>query len=92
MEPSTSKAKELEAKIQHEFEREFADIELARDEIRLTVHLGGMDAKTAWRELEKKLLLLEERVAREGSHVAEATRELAKEIKQSLKDFQSRLV
>ncbi len=87
----TPQMNKIEEELQLEAERDIADIELARDEIRLKVHLAGMDAKTNWRELEKKLLLLEERANREGRHVAEATRTLAKELRQSLNDFKARL-
>jgi hypothetical protein len=78
-------------KIEQEIERDFAELEQARDEIALKIHLAGMDAKTTWRELEKKLELLEERINREGAHVADATKALAKELRQSLKQFKARL-
>lgn len=81
----------LTKKLEHEIERDVAELQHAADSIRLKIHLAGMDAKTTWRELEKKLELLEERMNREGAHAAEATRSLAKELRQSLKDFKKRL-
>ncbi len=68
-----------------------ADVERARDEIRLKIHLGGMDAKSEWDDLERRLPLLEERANREGRHIAEATRALAKELRRFLEDFKKRL-
>lgn len=78
-------------KLEQEIERDVAELEHAKDEIMLKIHLAGMDAKTTWRELEKKLLLLEERMNREGAHVADATKALAKELRQSLTEFKGRL-
>jgi type IV secretory pathway VirB4 component len=62
-----------------------------RDEIRLTVHLAGLDAKEKWQKLEEQLQSLENQVATEGGSVASATTQLARDLKQSLVDFRDRL-
>ncbi len=62
-----------------------------RDEIRLQIHLAGMEAKTAWRNLEPKLEELERQAASEGSTVKTATRELARDLKKALEQFRARI-
>lgn len=75
-----------------EIERDFAELIHVRDEIRLKLHLAGMDLKDAWHKLEKKLELLEEKLGYEGDHVAKATKELTDELKQAFRDFKQRLL
>ena len=41
--------------IHHQMRRVLDELGRLRDEIRVQVHLGGMDAKKAWDELEPKL-------------------------------------
>ena len=83
--------KKLEGQIQHEVERDFADLELARDEIRLMIHLAGMDARTSWRELEKQFSLFRERADRESHHIADETWALARQLRHTFKEFRARL-
>lgn len=75
-----------------ELERDIAELKHVRDEIRLKLHLAGMDLRSSWHELEKKLELLEEKFGYSGDHVADTTRKLAAELKQSFRDFKQRLV
>lgn len=82
---------QIAKKLEQEVERDVAELMHARDEIALKIHLAGMDAKTTWTTLEKKIELLEEKLNREGSHVAETTKALAKDIKQSLLEFKASL-
>jgi hypothetical protein len=62
-----------------------------RDEIRLKVHLAGMEAKTKWQELEQQLEGLEQRVAGDGGVLRDASAQLARDLKRSLLDFRDRL-
>lgn len=82
---------QIAKKLELEIERDIADLELARDEIALKIHLAGMDAKTAWNDLQKKLELLEERMNRKEAHLEDETKALAKDIKASLLELKSRL-
>lgn len=68
-----------------------AELERLRDEIRLRVHLAGMDAKSAWKELEPRVDALEQNVAAEGNEVKDATLVLAREVRDALKRFRDRL-
>ena len=69
---------------------DFGSLSQLRDEIRVRVHLAQLDAKEKWQELETQLLGLEHKVTQDGG-IAEATAQLAKELKQSLLDFKERL-
>ncbi|MGC4094859.1 MAG: hypothetical protein QM756_44465 [Polyangiaceae bacterium] len=62
-----------------------------RDEIRLKVHLAGLDARERWQEFEEQVKSLEFRIASEGEQMAGATEALARDLKQSLSDFRERL-
>jgi hypothetical protein len=82
---------QIKKKLEAEVEREVAELEHASDEIALKLHLAEMDAKTICRRLEKNLLLLEERINREAAHLADTTKAVAKDMRQSLKELESRL-
>jgi hypothetical protein len=70
---------------------DFGSLSQLRDEIRLRLHLGQLDAKEKWQELETQLLGLEHKVTQDGGSLAGATAQLARELKQSLLDFKERL-
>jgi hypothetical protein len=63
-----------------------------RDEIRLKVHLAGMEAQSTWKDLEKQLEMLENRLGLEGNHVAETTRQIASELRESFRDFKQSIL
>jgi hypothetical protein len=69
----------------------FQSIAQLRDEIRLKVHLAGLDAKEKWQELEEQVQNLEHRVSSEGGSIVGATAVLARDLKQSLEHFRERL-
>ncbi len=62
-----------------------------RDEIRVKLHLAGMDAKDAWRDLEPKLDKLEQNATAEGEHIADATLALAQNLSEAVRKFRDRL-
>ena len=70
---------------------DFGSLTQLRDEIRMRLHLGQMDVKDKWQELETQLVSLEHKVVSDGGSVTRATVELAKDLKQSLVDFKQRL-
>jgi len=61
------------------------------DEIRVQLHLGGMEAKSTWADLEKQLEQLEERFGYEGDHAVETTRQIASEMRTAVRDLKNRL-
>jgi hypothetical protein len=68
--------------------------QLARiwDEIRLKVHLGSMEGRSTWADLEKQFEQLEERFGREGDHVVGRTRQIAAEVQAAFLVFKSTLL
>jgi hypothetical protein len=62
-----------------------------RDEVRLKVHLAGMEGRSAWIELEKHIERLEERFGYNGDHVAKTTRQIAAEVRNAARDFKKKL-
>jgi hypothetical protein len=83
---------QMEKKFKTELAQDLAELQHVRDEIRLKLHLAGMDARSSWQSLEKKLELLEEKFGYGGDHVAESTRQLAAELKESFREFKKRLI
>ncbi|GMV11915.1 MAG: hypothetical protein HS104_38240 [Polyangiaceae bacterium] len=63
-----------------------------RDEIRVKVHLAGLDAKSAWKALEPRLDQLEREAREDGVLVKDASVALAKDLKKALEQFRARLV
>jgi hypothetical protein len=85
---ASTTSKKLDEFVRHEID----ELTRLRDEIRLKVHLGGMEAKSTWADLEKQLEQLEERFGYEGDHVVETTRQIAVELRAAFRDFKNRLI
>lgn len=62
-----------------------------RDEIRVKLHLAGMEAKERWAELEPKLDKVEQDVEAAGETVAEATGKLLSDIGKSIRELGDKL-
>ncbi len=73
-------------------EKELGDLAQLRDEIRVKVHLAGLDAKSAWKELEPRLDELERDFRVESAGVKDASLLLARDLKSAFEQFRSRLV
>ncbi len=66
------------------FGKHIAEFRTARDEMKLKLHLAGMDAKRAWSELEPRLEAFEKEAAEVTEATAHATIEATKEVVQGL--------
>ncbi len=64
------------------------NLQSVRDEIRVRLHLGRLDATDRWRTLEPRLEQTAERLAREGS---EAARRALHDVVEEIKAFRSSL-
>ena len=63
-----------------------------RDEIRVKIHLAGMEGRSrTWADLEKQFEQLEERFGHEGDHIVGTTRQLAAEVQTAFLDFKKTL-
>lgn len=67
------------------------DLAQMRDEIRVKLHLAGLEAKDVWNDLEPKLDKLERDAAAEGENIADATLTLAKNLKDAVRKFRDQL-
>jgi hypothetical protein len=76
--------KELKA----ELEKSVGLLRTLRDEVKVKVHLAGMNAKQQWRELEPRLQSVVERAA---SDVSEASKQAVAEATEALKKLRSSL-
>ena len=59
----------------------------AREQVRLSLHLLGLDARQKWTELEAKILNLESKIGQEAESLSEATANAAIDLSGSVKDF-----
>ena len=71
--------------------RALEDLKRVRDEIRLKVHLAGMEAKELWGALEPRLEGLEKEIEGAGETVAQATGKLLTELGKSIRDLGDKL-
>jgi hypothetical protein len=70
-----------------EIEKGLSQLQTLRDEIRVKLHLGGMDVKDEWNKLEPYVLDVEKK----ASDITEATREALDEALGKLKKLRSSL-
>jgi hypothetical protein len=84
-------AEEAEKTLKEELEDTRNDLKRTADEIKLKLHLAGMDAKDAWNELEPKLAEFEQRFDSKAGEVGEELKSLGSEIKQRLLNIKAKL-
>ena len=84
-------AEEADKSIKQELEETKDDVQRVADEIRVKLHLAGMDAKSAWEELEPKLADFEQRFDAKAGEVSEELKALGGEIKQRLLNIKAKL-
>jgi hypothetical protein len=71
-----------------EFKKSVALLQTLRDEVRLKIHLAGLDAKERWNKLEPRL---ETAVEKAAGEVTEASRAVVDEAVHALKEFRASL-
>ena len=67
------------------------DLRQMADEIRVQLHLGGMEAKDAWTELEPKLHAFEQKFERATEDAAHDMNELADVLRTKMNEIKARL-
>lgn len=67
------------------------DLRRAADEIRVKLHLAGMDAKDAWEDIQPRLADFEHRFDDKAEEVGEELKALGKDIKERLLKIKSKL-
>ena len=67
-----------------------AELAQLRDELRVRLHLAGLEVRTQWESVEPKLLGLERSLEQQGEGAFEAAGELAVEVVKAFRDFSVR--
>ncbi len=73
--------------LKEEIQKSVGLIRTLRDEVRLKLHLAGMDVKEEWRQLEPELADIE----RAANNLTEATRTAASDVVKRLSKLRSKL-
>ncbi len=87
----TMSAEEAQKTLKQELEDTRNDLKRAADEIKLKLHLAGMDAKDAWEEVQPRLADFEQRFDAKAEEVGEELKALGNEIKQRLQNIKDKL-
>lgn len=67
------------------------DMRRLGDEIRVRLHLAGMEARSAWEKLEPRLEAFERKAEEAGEELADELEDLAKSIKAQLEALRDRM-
>jgi len=73
--------------VERELNATLSEIETLAEEIRVKVHLGGMDLKDAWRKLEPRL----DDAKRHATNASEASAAVVADIKEAFKSLAAKL-
>jgi hypothetical protein len=84
-------AEEANKTMKEELRETRDDLKRTADEIRVKLHLAGMDAKDAWDDLQPKLADFEQRFDAKADEVGDELKALGSEIKQRLLNIKSKL-
>ena len=84
-------AEEADKKLKDELQATRDDLQRTADEIKVKLHLAGMDAKDAWNDLEPKLAEFERRFDAKADEVTDELKALGGEIKQRLLNIKAKL-
>jgi hypothetical protein len=68
-----------------------ADLRSMRDEIKLKIHLGKMDVRDAWHELEPRVREVEHKLEKGGQAVGAALEQTVEELRGSLRRLRDEL-
>jgi hypothetical protein len=74
--------------LKSEFEKAMTAIRHLSDDLRVRIHLGGLDAKKQWQELEPKI---ESTLKKAGDEVSQASCRAARELQSTLEKLRSSL-
>lgn len=84
-------ADEAEKTVKQDLQDTRDDLRRAADEIKVKLHLAGMDAKDAWDEIQPRLEDFERRFDSKAEEVGEELKALGTDIKQRLLNIKSKL-
>ncbi|MGB5696583.1 MAG: hypothetical protein WBM46_13075 [Polyangiales bacterium] len=84
-------ADQAEKTLKQDLEDTRNDLRRAADEIRVKLHLAGMDAKDAWTEIQPRLEDFERRFDSKADEVGEELKALGHDIKKRLQNIKAKL-
>ena len=84
-------ADEADKTLKQDVEDTREDLRRAADEIRVKLHLAGMDAKDAWDEIQPRLEDFERRFDTKADEVSEELKALGGDIKQRLLNIKAKI-
>jgi DNA anti-recombination protein RmuC len=84
-------ADEADKTLKQDLEDTREDLRRAADEIRVKLHLAGMDAKDAWEDIQPRLQEFERRFDAKADEVGEELKALGTDIKQRLLNIKAKL-
>ena len=84
-------ADEADKTLKQDIEDTRNDLKRAADEIRVKMHLAGMDAKDAWDDIQPRLEDFERRFDSKAGEVNEELKALGSDIKQRLLNIKAKL-
>lgn len=84
-------ADEANKTVKQDLEDTRNDLKRAADEIKLKLHLAGMDAKDAWEEVQPRLADFEQRFDAKAEEVGEELKALGNDIMKRLQNIKSKI-
>ena len=84
-------ADEADKTLKQDLEDTRNDLRRAADEIRVKLHLAGMDAKDAWTEIQPRIEEFERRFDAKADEVGEELKALGQDIKKRLQNIKAKL-
>ena len=84
-------ADEAEKTLKQDLEDTRNDLQRAADEIKLKLHLAGMDAKDAWEEVQPRLADFEQRFDAKAEEVGDELKALGSDIMKRLQNIKAKL-
>ncbi len=84
-------ADEADKTLKQDLEETRNDLRRAADEIKVKLHLAGMDAKDAWEEIQPRMADFERRFDAKADEVGDELKALGHDIKQRLANIKAKL-
>jgi ElaB/YqjD/DUF883 family membrane-anchored ribosome-binding protein len=88
---ATMSADEADKTLKQELQDTRDDLKRTADEIKLKLHLAGMDAKDAWDDIQPRLADFEKRFDEKADEVSDELKALGNDIKQRLANIKAKL-
>lgn len=84
-------AQDADKTLKQELQDTRDDLQRMADEIKVKLHLAGMDAKDAWNEIQPRLEDFEQRFDAKADEVGEELKALGNDIKQRLLNIKNKI-